>query len=95
MNTRKDNKLRINGVRVRDIRHPEQSKVAKAARRQAKFNARIEAAKKQYEAEQAAKAPAATVASTHAAIQPPVKVATKKTRKTVTPRLRQSLRGVA
>ena len=47
MNKHKDNKVRINGVRVRDIKDPTQSKVAKQARRVAKLQARIDAQKKE------------------------------------------------
>ena len=59
MNKRKDNKVRINGVRVRDIKDPTQSKIAKQARRVAKFQARVEAQKKEAQARVEAAKPGA------------------------------------
>ena len=94
MNKRKDNKTRINGVRVRDIQHPEQSKQAKQARRVAKHNARIEAQKK-LDAEAAKALETKEVLDQVATSAPVTEIKPKRVRKTAAPRLRQSRKGTA
>ena len=95
MNKRKDNKTRINGVRVRDIQHPEQSKHAKIARRQAKLNAKIEAEKARMLAEAEAKKVGSATPAVTSPILPPVKLKATKPRKAPTQRARQALKGAA